>query len=93
MTRDESGRYTVGWPWKQQSREHLALNRDICERRLQRLLARMSEDEYQEYDGQIKQLLYNGYIEEVPEHEVPQSYLPHRGVVKMSSTTTKLRIV
>ena len=38
-------------------------------------------------------MLTAGYIEKVPQGETPLSYLPHRGVIKASSATTKLRIV
>lgn len=93
MTRDESGRYSVGWPWKPQSRDHIALNKTMSERRLQRLIDRMNDSEYAAYDIQIRQLLADKYIEEIPHTEAPECYLPHRGVVKVNSSTSKLRIV
>ena len=38
-------------------------------------------------------LLEEGHIELLPEACIPQSYLPHRGVVKLDQETTKLHIV
>ena len=93
LGRDEAGRYVTGWPWKPQSRSHLASNEAVSKRRLQKLLARLSADDYVAYDSEVQNLLNAGYIEKIPPDETPQSYLPHRGVVKASSATTKLRIV
>jgi len=93
LTRDEAGRYITGWPWKPQSRCHLASNKAVSERRLQKLLDRLSADDYKAYDSEVQNLLDAGYIEKIPVDETSQSYLPHRGVVKASSATTKLRIV
>ena len=53
----------------------------------------MSDEEYEAYDSHIQQLEIDGYIERLQQDDVPECYLPHRGVVKSSSTTTKLRIV
>ena len=93
LTRDEAGRYSTGWPWKPQSRCHLASNKAVSERRLQKLLDILSADDYKAYDSEVQNLLDASYIEKIPADETPQSYLPHRGVVKASSATTKLRIV
>ena len=80
IQRDESGKYVVSWPWKPQSR-------------LRRMVRSMTHEEYTAYDHQLKSLLEEGHIELLPKDCVPQSYLPHRGVVKMDRETTKLRIV
>ena len=53
----------------------------------------MTNEEYTAYDLQLKSLLKEGHIELMPKDCIPQSYLPHRGVVKMDRETTKLRIV
>ena len=53
----------------------------------------MTHEEYTVYDHQLKSLLEEGHIELLPKDCVPQSYLPHRGVVKLDRETTKLRIV
>ena len=90
---DESGKYVVSWPWKPQTRKNLALNKVLSETRLRRMVRRMTPEEYTAYDNQLKTLLEEGHIELLPEDCIPQSYLPHRGVVKMDRETTKLRIV
>ena len=52
---------------------------------------RITPEEYAAYDDQI--LLQEGHIEQLPRNCIPESYLPHRGVVKLDRDTTKLRIV
>ena len=93
IQRDESGKYVVSWPWKPQARKNLALNKTLSETRLRRMVRRMTHEEYTAYDLQLKSLLKEGHIELMPKDCIPQSYLPHRGVVKMDRETTKLRIV
>ena len=93
IQRDESGKYVVSWPWKPQARKNLALNKALSETRLRRMVRRMTPEEYTAYDNQLKTLLEEGHIELLPGDCIPQSYLPHRGVVKMDRETTKLRIV
>ena len=93
IQRDESGKYVVSWPWKPQVRKNLALNKTLSETRLRRMVRRMTHEEYTAYDHQLKSLLEEGHIELLPKDCVPQSYLPHRGVVKLDRETTKLRIV
>ena len=55
----------------------------------------MKTNTLQDYDKIIKQYLTDGIVEEVPDEEadVPCRYLPHHGVVKSDSLTTKLSIV
>ena len=50
---------------------------------------------YNEYDQVFQEWLKEGIIEKVNDSEISTSvhYLPHRHVVKLSSTTTKLRPV
>ena len=93
LSHDVCGRYVVEWPWKPQARQHLASNKILCERRLQKLIARMSDEEYEAYDSHIQELKSDGYIERIQQDVTPECYLPHRGIVKSSSATTKLRIV
>ena len=93
VQRDESGKFVVSWPWKPQARKNLALNKTLSETRLRLMVKRMTHEEYTAYDHQLKSLLEEGHIELLPKDCVPQSYLPHRGVVKMDRETTKLRIV
>ena len=93
IERDGSGKYVVSWPWKPQARKNLALNKAISETRLCRMVRRMTPEEYTAYDNQLKILLEERHIKLLPDDCIPQSYLPHRGVVKMDRETTKLRIV
>ena len=53
----------------------------------------MTPEEYTAYDNQLKTLLKEGHIKLLPNDCIPQTYLPHRGVVKLDRATTKLRIV
>jgi len=53
----------------------------------------MTPEEYAAYDNQLRILLQEGHIEQLPRNCIPESYLPHRGVVKLNRKTTKLRIV
>ena len=57
------------------------------------MVRRMTPEEYTAYDNQLKILLQEGHIELLPRDCIPESYLPHRGVVKLDRETTKLRIV
>lgn len=93
IQRDESGKYVVSWPWKPQARKNVVLNKTLGETRLRRMVRRMTHEEYTAYNHQLKSLLEEGHIELLPKDCVPQSYLSHRGVVKMDRETTKLRIV
>ena len=93
VQRDESGKYVVSWPWKPQARKNLALNKALRETRLRRMVKKMTPEEYTAYDNQLKTLLKEGHIEPLPNDCIPQSYLPHRGVVKLDRETTKLCIV
>ena len=90
---DGSGKYAVSWPWKPQAWKNLALNKAISETRLRRMVRRMTPEEYTVYDNQLKILLEEDHIELLPNDCIPQSYLPHQGIVKMDRETTKLRIV
>jgi len=57
------------------------------------MVRKLTPEEYTAYDIQLKTLLEEGHIELLPEACIPQSYLPHRGVVRLDRETTKLRIV
>ena len=57
------------------------------------MVRRMTHEEYTAYDHQLKSLLKEGHMELLPKDFIPQSYLPHRGVVRMDRETTKHCIV
>ena len=99
-----NNRYSVSLPWKSDHPEipnHLSL----CESRLKSLFHKLqsSPEMLLEYDKIIRDQLQAGIIETVePEltkrgaeacSKLPVHYLPHHGVVRQDSQTTKLRIV
>ncbi|XP_070168304.1 uncharacterized protein [Polyergus mexicanus] len=96
-SRDSARRYVVRLPLKFQT-SHLGESRATAQRCLQRMLRRLSMDP-------TYQNLYSSFIREYEElqHMVrvspstpepsPVFYLPHYGVLKDDSITTKLRVV
>ena len=95
-----NGRYVVALPWKK-NRPDLLDNKTIAEGRLKSLQKKLERDVplKESYHQAIKQMKDLDIIEEVPHDEVinpPENktyYLPHRPVIKPSSTTTKVRPV
>ena len=96
----ENSHYEVGLPWKNIQLgvpNHLSL----CENRLRSLLRRLQTQPrmLSEYDNIIREQLRQGIVEYVGSQEKPKSfsgdyhYLPHHGVIRQDSETTKLRIV
>ena len=88
--RYNNGRYSVAVPWKKQ-RAQLPNHRQMAESRL--LTTEFVEKEYQKT---IETYVEKGYLRKVPETEAPPPeiwYLPHFPIVKMSKSTTKVRIV
>ena len=100
----EDNQYSVSLPWRLDHSvvpSHLSL----CEGRLKSLLCRLqwNPEVLLEYDKILKDQLKAGIIETVDLESVqgaarasdnlPVHYLPHHGVVRQSSQTTKLRIV
>ncbi len=92
------GRYAVAIPWKD-PRPQLGTSREAALKRLRRHDNKLgnlaSRTAYQEA---VDEYSKTGHSELVPEEDLskPPSqvfYLPHRGVYKESSTTTKLRVV
>ena len=77
--------------------DHLSL----CENRLRSLLRRLQSQPLMlsQYDNIIREQLSQGIVEYVDDQEKPKSfsgnyhYLPHHGVIRQESETTKLRIV
>jgi len=95
VTRDKSGRYEVSMPWIE-GHPPLLNNFEIAKTRLDRLMKKLENDGYySEYDQVFNEWLSEGIIEVIPPDEINNEgyYLPHRHVVKLSSTTTKLRPV
>lgn len=108
IERNPDGRYVVALPFRSNSRPLMGNSRDIAISRLfqtERRFARDAKYRRRYIDG-IGQLMKNGIMRAasspVNHHSIIQangevlyscSYLPHHGVVKESSTTTKLRTV
>ena len=96
-SRDDSGRYVVRLPFSR-SKSSLGLSRATSEvllKKLEKRFRNSSEletayrqfmDEYESLDHMI---LATGDSRDISSHY----YLPHHGVIRASSTTTKLRVV
>lgn len=95
-TRNGDGRFVVRLPFKS---EVILLNDsyNTAAKRFQFLERRFQKDiqYYELYKQFMNEYLSLGHMEEVPENEIIYNafYLPHHGVYKESSTTTKLRVV
>lgn len=97
----KDGRYEVELPWKPQvQRQELCLedNRQAAEVRLHSLSRKLGKDPQLQaaYDSALEEMETEGIISEVSETDVndaPVFYLPHRPVVRASSSTTKVRPV
>ncbi|XP_037775537.1 uncharacterized protein LOC119572501 [Penaeus monodon] len=96
----DGGRYEVGLPWKSDDcKKNLRNNEGLARKRLEGLERKLDKD------PQLKEQYFDvftgyedeGIIEEVPSNEIVSSqpiyYMPHRPVVKESSTSTKIRPV
>ncbi|GFX37078.1 uncharacterized protein TNCV_1712711 [Trichonephila clavipes] len=94
----KNGRYEVELPWKRDSNE-LSDNFSLAKRRLGSLMRKKQRDKvlYSEYCKVLKNYLDVGIIEKVTNPFIPTNnpvfYLPHQGIIKNESLTTKLRLV
>ncbi|XP_037823625.1 uncharacterized protein LOC119611991 [Lucilia sericata] len=94
-TRDSEGRYTVSLPFKNSFKSlgpnrHIALSQYL---RSEKMLLRKPEFKAQ-YDEVLKEYLSLGHMEMLENTSYGSGYyLPHHGVFKPESTTTKLRVV
>ncbi|XP_055714312.1 uncharacterized protein LOC129808558 [Phlebotomus papatasi] len=95
-TRSEEGRYMVKLPVNEKIGE-LGNNRSSATQQLLNLERRLerNQDLKFQYSRVFHEYLDLNIIEEVPPSAIdsPSYYLPHHGVVKEHSTSTKLRIV
>ena len=95
--RYNNGRYSVAVPWKKQ-RPQLPNNRQMAESCLLTTERNLKKKEVveKEYQKTIETYVEKGYLRKVPETKTPPPeiwYLPHFPIVKMSKSTTKVRIV
>ena len=96
----DDGRYVVKLPWKSDgSVSKLMDNRDAAESRLASLTRKLDRDPVlkEKYDSVLTEMEASGVICEVPSEELcsefPTYYMPHRPVVKQSSSGIKVRPV
>lgn len=94
-------RYEIELPWKE-SNFNIPTHLSLCENRLRALQRRLRSQPQllQEYDKIIQEQLRLGIVELVSDVKGNSTsgrrvihYLPHHGVVRKDSQTTKLRIV
>ena len=88
------GWYETGLPWRS-NHPHLPANKYGSLRRLSSLTKKLQRDGHiEEYDAVNRAQLQEGIVEEAPTTITDKEfYIPHKGVVKESSETTKLRVV
>ena len=93
LVRNPAGWYETNLPWKANHPE-LPTNEGGSKRRLTSLVRKLTrEGNHEQYDDIIKEQLDEGVIEPAPvETQGKVFYLPHKGVIKKSAETTKLRI-
>ncbi|XP_035216703.1 uncharacterized protein LOC118190125 [Stegodyphus dumicola] len=91
----ENGRYEVDMPWKI---EHAVLpdNYDLSLKRLESTTKKLEKIGYRErYHEVFNEWLQEGVIEEVPQKELSLPvvhYLPHRPVIKETSSLSSMKI-
>ncbi|XP_055840135.1 uncharacterized protein LOC129907787 isoform X1 [Episyrphus balteatus] len=95
-SRLESGRFSVRLPFKQNP-NLLGNSYDISKRRLLSLERRFRKnpDLFQQYSAFMNEMLLNSHMELVNNLDLtsPHYFLPHHCVIKLSSSSTKLRVV
>ncbi|GFR14023.1 DUF1758 domain-containing protein [Trichonephila clavata] len=96
-SRDENGRYTVRLPFHSPP-TRLGNSKQNAIRRLVSVERHLisNPDKYKLYRNFMKEYLDLKHMELVPDSEINNSnslYLPHHGVVRDTSCTTKLRVV
>ena len=95
----EGERYFISWPWRNEYQIMLPENYELSLGRLKSLMKHLQKDPelLQRYDETIRTQIQNGVIEKVESTEInnknKKHYIPHHGVIKPDSATTKLRIV
>ncbi|XP_055714223.1 uncharacterized protein LOC129808468 [Phlebotomus papatasi] len=95
-TRNQDGRFVVHLPFKANV-QRLADNKTNAIGQFVRLERKLSKNPAlkEQYASVFKEYLDLDFLEKVPPEELdrPSYYLPHHGVVKESSSSTKLRVV
>ncbi|XP_055951562.1 uncharacterized protein LOC129987627 [Argiope bruennichi] len=89
------GRYEVCLPWSD-DKSPLPNNLDLARKRLDYTTSKLiAMNMYEKYENILLNWLDEDIIEEVPTNETNSygNYLPHRAVIKLSSSTTPIRPV
>ena len=96
VTQQKDGRYEVSIPWIPGSKLS-GTNEQPSRKRLNNVNKKLSKDDKLEeaYSKIIEDQLCSGIVERVPEEPTGERiyYMPHKPVVRESSTTTKVRMV
>ncbi|XP_055615223.1 uncharacterized protein LOC129761523 [Toxorhynchites rutilus septentrionalis] len=95
--RDESGRFVVTLPKRPDILSELGSSKEIATRRFLALERRLDanlplKEAYTSFVAEYLQLNHMREIDDT-DNTFPSYYLPHHGVEKVDSTTTKLRVV
>ncbi|XP_076384921.1 uncharacterized protein LOC143263875 [Megalopta genalis] len=93
ITRNVEGRYIVALPFNQHKTK-LGESKSIAHKRLMFLERKLHRDPALtiQYKAVLNDYLAQGHMSQVPDNN-EGCYLPHHGVIKLSSQTTKLRVV
>ncbi|XP_060552386.1 uncharacterized protein LOC132713726 [Ruditapes philippinarum] len=91
----ENGRYYVTWPWKEERKELLPVNKELSFGRLKSCVKRLRNkpELLEKYDSIIQEQLSKGIIEEVNDTKGDLiHYIPHHAVINPQKST-KVRVV
>ncbi|XP_039760428.1 uncharacterized protein LOC120634101 [Pararge aegeria] len=96
-TRDDSGRYILCLPFKDDSEPSFIGSRDVALRRFHAIERRLSRDSdlHSQYLDFMSDYIKNGHMSLVPADEMEKGkyYIPHHSVLRPDSATTRLRVV
>lgn len=94
---NKDGRYIVSLPFKDNPLK-LGNSRDLAIRRFTALERRLNSSEvlrnlYTKFLTEYERLGHMTEVLDLPDNDKPEYFMPHHGVLKESSTSTKLRVV
>ena len=94
LTRDESGRYETGLPWRA-SHPPLPNNRVCSMHRLTNLTSKLDREGLRsKYDEILEEQKLDGIIESANNpSKGAEFYIPHKPVIRSCAETTKIRVV
>ena len=93
LRRSEEGWYETGLPWKG-NHTPLPNNKEGSLRRLASLVRKLEKNgTIEDYNAVIQEQLIEGIVERAPNSVVGREFIPHKGVVRETAESTKLRIV